>query len=247
MFYPSAVIRKPDSALSSTSEYSVQNKVVKAALDLKADAADLANYYLKTETYNKTEVDNKVDSALTSAYKAGGSCAFANLPALSAANEGYVYDVSDAFTTTSDFVEGAGKSYPAGTNVAIIDVGSEGSPVYKYDVMAGFIDQTLLQTKALSSSDDQKPFKACCRPSLQALPKKDFQRLSSHTETEEGQPAKKRNPENATNPESWTEYFRGFIISQRHNSNSHPTSTKKGRPRKGTSSTIMNSTKQSTC
>lgn len=151
MYYPSAVIRKPDSALSSTSEYSVQNKVVKAALDLKADAADLANYYLKTETYNKTEVDNKVDSALTSAYKAGGSCTFANLPALSAANEGYVYDVSDAFTTTSDFVEGAGKSYPAGTNVAIIDVGSEGSPVYKYDVMAGFIDQTLLQTKALST------------------------------------------------------------------------------------------------
>ena len=128
MYYPSAVIRKPDSALSSTSEYSVQNKVVKAALDLKADASSLSNYYLKTETYSQTEVDNKVSAAISSAYKAGGSVAFANLPTNDAAHEGYVYNVTDSFTTTADFVEGAGNTYPAGTNVAIVDIGSSGSP-----------------------------------------------------------------------------------------------------------------------
>ena len=63
-------------------------------------------------------------SALGGAYKAKGSKAFANLPAVgtaTAADVGNVYNVTDAFTTTSDFVEGAGKKYPAGTNVVIVD------------------------------------------------------------------------------------------------------------------------------
>ena len=152
MFYPSAVIRKPDSALSSTSEYSVQNKVVKAALDLKADASDLSNYYLKSETYSQTEVDNAIGAAISSAYKAGGTCAFANLPTNDASHEGYVYNVTDSFTTTADFVEGAGNTYPAGTNVAIVDIGSSGSPVYKYDVLAGFVDLSGYQTKNLATA-----------------------------------------------------------------------------------------------
>ena len=152
MFYPSAVIRKPDSALSATSEYSVQNKVVKAALDLKADASSLSNYYLKSETYSQTEVDNAIGAAISSAYKAGGTCAFANLPTNDASHEGYVYNVTDSFTTTADFVEGAGNTYPAGTNVAIVDIGSSGSPVYKYDVLAGFVDLTPYQTKNLATA-----------------------------------------------------------------------------------------------
>ena len=51
-----------------------------------------------------------------------------------------VYNVTDAFTTTSDFVEGAGKSFPAGTEVAIINNGDDQTPVYKYSVYSGFID-----------------------------------------------------------------------------------------------------------
>lgn len=98
-----------------------------------------------------TEVQDAIDTALTSTYKAGGSKTFAELAGLNvAANEGKVYDISDAFTTTSDFVEGAGKSYPAGTNVAVINVGTESAPSYKFDVMAGFIDQSLFVTHAES-------------------------------------------------------------------------------------------------
>lgn len=84
-----------------------------------------------------TDVNNAIDSKISSTYKAKGSVTFANLPALSSSVEGFVYNVSDAFTTTADFVEGAGNSYPAGTNVVIIDIGSS---TYKYDILAGFVD-----------------------------------------------------------------------------------------------------------
>lgn len=84
-----------------------------------------------------SEVSSAIDAKISSTYKAKGSVAFANLPALSSANEGSVYNVIDAFTTTNDFVEGAGSSYPAGTNVVIIN--TTGS-TYKYDVLAGFVD-----------------------------------------------------------------------------------------------------------
>ena len=90
-----------------------------------------------TQIATTAYVKNEVDSKLSSTYKAKGSVTFANLPALTAANAGNVYNVTDAFTTTSDFVEGSGKSYPAGTNVVIIN--TTGS-TYKYDVLSGFVD-----------------------------------------------------------------------------------------------------------
>lgn len=45
-------------------------------------------------------------------------------------------NVTDEFTTTDDFLEGAGQKHPAGTNVAVVQSGEE----YKYDVLAGFMD-----------------------------------------------------------------------------------------------------------
>ena len=82
----------------------------------------------------------QLDAAALGAYKPKGSSVFANLPALSAAVLNNVYNVTDAFTTTADFAEGAGHSYPAGTNVAIINVGTDADPVYKYDALPGVID-----------------------------------------------------------------------------------------------------------
>ena len=102
----------------------------------------------------KTYVDNKVsglqtaaqvksaiNSALTGVYTPKGSTAFASLPTAAAGNKGWVYNVSDSFTTTAAFVEGAGHSYGAGTNVVCVDAGS-GS--YKWDVLAGTVDLTEL-------------------------------------------------------------------------------------------------------
>lgn len=60
---------------------------------------------------------------LASAYIFKGSVAFANLPAtLTAGMGGYVYNITDDFTTDARFVEGAGKKYAAGTDVAVVDL-----------------------------------------------------------------------------------------------------------------------------
>lgn len=113
---------------------------IKSRLATKADSATSLAGYGITDAYTKTEVDSKVGAAISSVYKPAGSCAFASLPALAAGVLGNVYNVTDAFTTTSDFVEGSGKGYPAGTNVMVVDVGSQGSPSYKFDALAGSID-----------------------------------------------------------------------------------------------------------
>lgn len=62
--------------------------------------------------------------------------AFASLPALTSATVGNVYNVTNSFVTTADFAEGAGVSYGAGTNVAIVEI----SGVKKYDVLSGLVD-----------------------------------------------------------------------------------------------------------
>lgn len=87
------------------------------------------------------QVQAAISSAITGVYTPKGSIAFASLPTAAAGNKGWVYNISDAFTTTAAFVEGAGHSYGAGTNVVCVDVGS-GS--YKWDVLAGTIDLTEL-------------------------------------------------------------------------------------------------------
>ena len=52
-----------------------------------------------------------------------GSLPFASLTSalLVKANEGNVYNITDAFTSTANFVEGAGKKYSAGSNVVVVE------------------------------------------------------------------------------------------------------------------------------
>lgn len=87
-------------------------------------------------------------------FQYGGSVAFASLPSPSSNRVGYVYDVTDAFTTTSDFVEGSGHNYPAHTDVAIVNIGDDQSPSYKYDVYVGNLEgyQTKMQVTALPTA-----------------------------------------------------------------------------------------------
>ena len=97
------------------------------------------------------QLNNRIKAQVAAAYHPAGSVAFANLPELSKANEGLLFNVSDAFTTTADFLEGAGKSYPAGTNVAVVKSGE----VYKYDAMSGIFD-----TSGLVAAEDGKGLSA---------------------------------------------------------------------------------------
>lgn len=139
-----------ESVKSGSTTFTITNK----AVDIQS-VDNLTNYYTTANTYNKTEIDAMVSAV----YKPAGSVAFASLPTLSASVLGNVYNVTDAFTTTSDFVEGAGKSYPANTNVVVVNTGTNASPVYKFDVLSGFVDLSgyvptsrTINNKALTSN-----------------------------------------------------------------------------------------------
>ena len=59
-----------------------------------------------------------------------GTIAFASLPSLSSAKEGDMYNISNQFTTNTDFKEGSGHIIPAGSNIYKTADG-------KWDVLAG--------------------------------------------------------------------------------------------------------------
>ena len=104
-------------------------------------------------------------ATIGSVYKPAGTVTFESLPTLSSTYEGYVYNVSNAFTTTSDFVEGAGKAYPAGTNVVCIDTGSS---VYKWDILGGFVDLSPYRTSAAQDVIDATKASASDVSAIQA-------------------------------------------------------------------------------
>ena len=92
-----------------------------------AQLSDSGNYALKSD--------------LTAVYKAAGTVASASdLPTLSASVLGNVYNVTASFTSTSDFVEGSGKTIQVGNDIAVVDVGTGSSHSYKFSVMGDFVD-----------------------------------------------------------------------------------------------------------
>ena len=81
----------------------------------------------------KTELQN----SLGSAFRAKGSTMFASLPAPASAIKGDVWNITDQFTTTDQFVDGSGKTLPAGTNVVAVAVTTGDTPV-----MSGYMRKT---------------------------------------------------------------------------------------------------------
>ena len=141
-------IKVNGTALTPDANKAVSITVPDTSAFITKDVNDLTYYYTKTQ----------VDGIISAVYKPAGTVAFASLPTLSASVLGNVYNVSDAFTTTSDFVEGSGKSYPAGTNVVVVDTSATSTPSYKFDVLAGMVDLSgyvpttrKVNNKALSS------------------------------------------------------------------------------------------------
>lgn len=67
---------------------------------------------------------------------------------------GWAYNVTNAFTTDASFLEGAGKFITAGTNVAIVNAGTDQDPLYKFDTLATSIDVSDKQGKNLTTEPD---------------------------------------------------------------------------------------------
>ena len=109
-----------------------QTKAIAAITGLSAETVEAA----------LAELLGKIN-ALPSAIIPKGSKAFASLAPstdLAAANLGFMWNITDAFTTTADFAEGAGHSIPAGANVYVANVGTAAEPSYKYDIFQGMYD-----------------------------------------------------------------------------------------------------------
>lgn len=73
------------------------------------EATDSAKYYY--------EQSKGISEGLAGALQPMGTVTFANLPTLANAGNGWMYNISDQFTTTVDFKEGAGNVIPAGANI----------------------------------------------------------------------------------------------------------------------------------
>lgn len=122
----------------------VTDKVIDISVPTKV--SDLAN----DNNYQTAEqVSASINAKISSTYRAGGSATFASLPELAEDNLGLVVNVTDKFTTTDSFVEGAGAKHTAGTNVVVVKIDDE----YKYDVLSGFVDLSGYDTAAKTASD----------------------------------------------------------------------------------------------
>lgn len=104
---------------------------VKEALPKKV--SDLSN---DSGYQTADEVNSAISSQVGRVYKPSGTVEFAGLPEPSVDVLGNVYNISNKFTTDERFVDGAGNKIPAGTNVAVVQVGDD----YKFDVLAGTVD-----------------------------------------------------------------------------------------------------------
>ena len=85
------------------------------------DSANAKYYY---------EQSKDISEGLKGGLQPHGTVAFADLPELPDVSPGWMYNISDEFTTTDDFKEGAGSIIPAGANIYKTSDG-------KWDVLAG--------------------------------------------------------------------------------------------------------------
>lgn len=96
----------------------------------------------KREYYTKEEI-NKIIEAIAASGVSGEIksvvCSFEDLPnPPGAENAGTIYNVIDAFTTDSRFLEGAGKKYTGGTNIMV----TKNNGNYVFDVLMGEVRPT---------------------------------------------------------------------------------------------------------
>lgn len=165
-----------DSALSTTSENPVQNKVITNTIndiqDVIPSEASSTNQLVDRDSLGTASqknftpyvspdnadvpISSSVYSAITSAvygaYHPSGSKTIAELTSdlLVFANIGNVYKITEDGVTTDLFIGGAGQTIHTGDNAVVVYGGSPNT--YLFDLQSGSIDLTPYQTKALGSA-----------------------------------------------------------------------------------------------
>lgn len=116
----SEIIGKAESAAESAAK--AKSYAVGGTGSRDGEDSDNAKYYF--------EQVKDVSEAIKGGLQPRGTVAFADLPQLADCVAGWMFNISDEFTTTADFKEGAGNTVPAGAN--IYKTSDE-----KWDVLAG--------------------------------------------------------------------------------------------------------------
>lgn len=136
-----------DASASKNAAESSKNAAAGSAATASQKATEASTYADKSKSYavgntgtrENEDIDNskfyyeqskRISAGLGGALLPMGTVTFAQLPDLSAAQDGWMYNVSDKFTTTTDFKEGAGHAVAAGSNVYKTADG-------KWDILAG--------------------------------------------------------------------------------------------------------------
>ena len=114
------IIDKAESAAESATK--AQSYAVGGTGSREGEDSDNAKYY-----YQQAK---DISEGLKGGLQPHGTVAFADLPALADVSTGWMFNISDEFTTTDDFKEGAGNVISAGAN--IYKTSDE-----KWDVLAG--------------------------------------------------------------------------------------------------------------
>lgn len=116
---------------AKTSETNAGNSASTATSKAAAASTSASNAATSEANAKKYyEQAKSISDSFSGALRPMGTVTFANLPAVNSASAGDMYNISDEFVTTSSFVEGAGITEPAGSNVYKTESG-------KWDVLAG--------------------------------------------------------------------------------------------------------------
>lgn len=114
----------------------------------KAAWGETLSAYGIADAYTKDEVD----AMFSGIYRVRGGLAFASITSTLAdsnTKEGDVYNLTSGGTMTSDFIEyesGVTKTVDKGTNIVVVNTGTEQLPVLKMDVLAMSASQTQTQS-----------------------------------------------------------------------------------------------------
>lgn len=110
-----ATSKAQESATSANNAKASETKAKASETNAKTSETNSAKS--KSEAQKYAEQAKEISESLSGALRPLGTISFADLPSTADANSGDMYNITDQFTTTTDFKEGAGNIIPAGSNV----------------------------------------------------------------------------------------------------------------------------------
>ena len=103
---------------SANSASNAKESEIKAkASETNAKTSETSSAKSESEAQKYAEQAKEISESLSGALRPLGTINFADLPNTANATSGDMYNITDQFTTTTDFKEGAGNIIPAGSNV----------------------------------------------------------------------------------------------------------------------------------